>query len=121
MGENKIRILIIENSLDITGAFKSIFSLALSIVDEFEFFFAIRSSSKLTFHLAKGGVKYLELPFLEVSKQWRVMFYLPVLFINTWRVVRYTKRNRINIVHVNDLYNMIGVVLKLMNPKIKII
>ncbi len=119
--KGKIKILILENSFDVTGAFKSIFGLTRSISHEFEFHFAIRKNTRLSSLLAKEKTPFIELPFLEISKYWKTIFYLPMLFLNTCRVVLYTNRHQIRIVHINDLYNMIGVMIKIVNPKIKVI
>ncbi len=59
--------------------------------------------------------------FLEISKSLSIIWYLPQLLTNTLRASSLIRNNSIDIVHVNDLYNMIGVCLKLMHPDIKLI
>ena len=115
------KILILENSYDVTGAFKSIFGLTQSIRHEFKFYFAIRKKTRLPFFLVKKKIPFIELPFLEISKHWKAFFYLPMLFLNTFRIFRYINQQKIQIIHINDLYNMIGVLIKIVNPKIKVI
>jgi L-malate glycosyltransferase len=115
------KILILENSFDVTGAFKSIFGLTQSIRHEFKFHFAIRKKTRLPFFLVKEKIPFIELYFLEISKHWKTLFYLPMLLLNTFRIVQYINRQQIRIVHINDLYNMIGVLIKILNPKIKVI
>jgi L-malate glycosyltransferase len=119
--KSKTKILILENSFGITGAFKSIFGLTQSIDHEYEFHFAIRKNTPLSFLLNKQNVPFIELPYLEIGRNWRIIFYFPILFLNTWRVINYTSQHQIRILHVNDLYNMVGVLVKIIRPKAKII
>jgi glycosyltransferase involved in cell wall biosynthesis len=44
-----------------------------------------------------------------------------MLFINSFKVRQIIKTNQIEILHVNDLYNMIGVVLKFIKPNLKVV
>lgn len=49
------------------------------------------------------------------------VLYLPVLLLNSVRLLRYVKANEIDIVHINDLYNMVGVIIKMMFPKVRLV
>ncbi len=108
------RILIIDNSTGLTGAFKSIFSYTQLLTHRYEFHFCLPHNSFVLKTLENSNVPYLTLPFIELSKSWLSLFYLPALFSNTWRLRTYCKKNNIRIVHVNDLYNMTGVLLKIL-------
>lgn len=108
---DKEGILIIENSHVPTGAFKSIFGFASGLGTDFRFHFAVPKNSRVVPLVRDAEFPYTEIPFMEIRKSWRTFFYLPVLLLNSWRVHRYIKRHSIRVVHVNDLYNMIGVVL----------
>lgn len=119
--EKRLSILILDNSVSMTGAFRSIFSITNELHSEFGFHFAISNESKLSKYLNSSGVKVLQLQFVELQKNYRILLYLPFLFYNTLKIVRYVKRNSIDIVHVNDMYNMCGVALKLIRPKTKIV
>lgn len=108
------RILIIDNSSGITGAFNSILNYTQLLAHQYEFHFCLPSNSLALEILKKKEVPYIALPFIELNKSWQVLFYFPALFLNTWRLRRYCKTNNIRIVHVNDLYNMTGVFLKIL-------
>jgi L-malate glycosyltransferase len=114
------RILIIDNSSGVTGAFNSIFNYTQILAHQYEFHFCLPNNSLAIEILKNKEVPYIALPFIELSKSWRAFFYFPALFSNTWRLRVYCKKNNIRIVHVNDLYNMTGVLLKTLLP-IKII
>ncbi len=116
------KILIIDNSRGITGAFKTIFHVSTSLKNQFEFHFTVPTGNKkLSTLIRQNGFHYKQINFVEISKRWCVILYLPMLFVNSWRLLRYIKRNNISIVHVNDLYNMTGVVVKTLYPSVKLI
>ncbi len=115
------KILVIENSTGITGAFKSVFSLTNSIRENFIFHFAIQKNSPVKEILKRENIPWIEIPFLEIGKNINLIFYIPRLLINSWITLRYCQRHDITVVHVNDLYNMIGVIIKLFRRRIKII
>lgn len=116
----KPKILIIDNSRFPTGAFTSIYLLS-SAIHDFEFHFSIPSDSLLVGKLNKDGIRVYPLPYLELSKSFRSIFYLPVLIVNSFRLLRYIRKHRISVVHVNDVYNLCGVVLKFLNPDLHLI
>lgn len=116
------KILVVDNSQGITGAFKAIFHVANSLKDRFEFHFATPiGNEQLAGLIKQNGFHYKQMDFIEISRSWSVFFYLPVLAVNSWRLLRYIKRNNISIVHVNDLYNMTGVVIKIVHPSVNLI
>lgn len=116
------KILVIDNSHGITGAFKAIFHVANSLKNQFEFHFATPVGNKqLEYLIKENGFHYKKIQFVEISRSWSVLLYLPMLVINSWRLLRYLKRNNISIVHVNDLYNMTGVVIKTFRPSVALI
>ena len=71
--------------------------------------------------LKKENIPFVEIPFLEIGKNWKLFFYVPQLLINSRSTLRYCQKNDITVIHVNDLYNMIGVVIKLIKPDINVI
>jgi glycosyltransferase involved in cell wall biosynthesis len=116
---DKIRILVIENSVSHTGAFRSMIAFTHALKEEVEFHFAVPRQSLLVSHF-NGPV--IQLPFLEVSRSVRAaLLYFPMLVLNSWRIARYCKEQRIGIIHVNDLYNLCGVAVKWMAPGIKVV
>ena len=112
------RILIIENSRHVTGALKSICAMANDLRNDFEFIFILPSRSASVSWLKKYSFDVIELPMLEISKSWRSLLYLPMLFINARRLRKIINAKKIDIVHSNDLYNLLGPLLKFFGMKI---
>ena len=107
------KVLIIDNSLDITGAFKAILANAIDLKENFEFHFLIPKQSINKDHIESLGFRCVQLSILEISKRpWSNLLYFPLLLINSIKVTRYANQNSIEIVHVNDIYNMIGLLAK---------
>ncbi len=115
------KVLIIENSPAFTGAFKSIFQVTRELSSKNEFIYVIPKGSKNKSPLEKASFKVIELHFIEIAKSLSILRYLPQLLINTLKIKTLIKKNRIDIVHINDLYNMIGVLQKIINPNIKLV
>ncbi len=115
------RILIIDNSPALTGAFKSIFQVTEELSSKVEFIYVIPKGSKNKRLLESSGIKVIKLPFIEIAKNLNILWYLPQLLINTFKINSLVKKHNIEIVHVNDLYNMIGVLAKVFNPKTKLV
>lgn len=115
------KVLIIENAFDYTGAFKSINLFSEELSDEFEISFAINETSKIKAFLEARHLKCFFFRFIELQKSWKLILYLPVLIWNSFKLLAIIKKEKIDIVHVNDLYNMMGVIVKMLNPKIKLI
>lgn len=116
----RLKILIIDNSLAVTGAFKSIFLVA-SQIPTCEFSFALPSSSTLINELRGKNIKVFPVKFIEISRSVVTLFYLPALVWNSIRILRFIKKEKISIVHVNDVYNMCGVLIKIFSPRTKVI
>lgn len=116
-----MNVLIIENSIGTTGAFKSILAKTELIKDKTNFYFAIPKSSTNIEILKEKKIEYVEINFLEISKRiYSLLFYFPILFVNTFRTLKYVKKNKIDIIHTNDIYNLIGICCKLF-IKVKVI
>lgn len=117
--EHNPRVLIIENSKAYTGAFKSIFAFSEYLSDRFEFFYCLPSDSQVRKLISKN---LITIPFLELRKSlWVVMLYLPYLLLNSIRIHRFCKRQDISIIHVNDLYNLCGIIIKFLRPSYKVV
>ncbi len=113
-------ILILDNSPSITGAYKSIVSVAKTLQKKHHFVFT-SPSPPLVESLSRNKISAYHIPFLEIQKNWRLFFYIPVLIINCFRIQRIINKHQINIIHVNDLYNMCGTILKIFNPKLSLV
>jgi glycosyltransferase involved in cell wall biosynthesis len=116
----RLRILIIENSRHVTGALKSIFAMTQDLHDSFEFIFILPSGSAATPWIqSRSSTRVIEVPMKEIARSWRVTCYIPMLFINAFRVKRIIQKEKIDIVHSNDVYNLIGPTLKFFGFKFK--
>lgn len=118
--DSPLKILIIDNSRALTGAFKSIL-LTTSQINRCEFSFALPASSTLIHTLKEKKIHVLPVGFLEISKSLTILLYLPVLIWNSIKILRFLKKNQISIVHVNDIYNMCGVLIKILSPSTRLV
>jgi glycosyltransferase involved in cell wall biosynthesis len=119
---SKKKILIIDNSLYPTGALRSILNVIALLGTEYSFCFAISTESKVGPMLEELGYPVYRIPFLEISKSPKSLaLYLPKLMVNTRRLLRIVRKEQIAIVHVNDLFNQAGSMLKLFSPKVPVI
>jgi len=116
----KGNILIIENSPGITGALESIISIAKknSYIYNISFLIGHHEESKkyIKFH----GFKVFQLPLLELSKSRTAFQYFPRLWKNYSTLSKIIKHEQIDIIHSNDMYNMLGVLAKIFNSRINL-
>lgn len=119
MQSDKPKILIIDNSPGWTGAIKSILNSVRSM--DVDYVFGIPKNSQLVPYFKSNGIKFIEISFLELRKHWSVIFYLPVLLYNSVRISKFCRKNKIQIIHVNDLYNMTGIDAKLFSHSLRLI
>ena len=108
-------VLIIENSIDVTGALKSITSVAVGLKEHYDFQFVIPSGSRSRFWIERMGFSQIhELPMVEISKRVSSLIrYFPLLLLNTFRLRMIVKREKVDLIHANDLYNLLPVVYKM--------
>lgn len=113
--ETKQVILVIENSIDVTGALKSIIRTSCDLNAFFDFEFIIPKNSRGRLWIERRGFQVIhELPMKELSRRLSdVLLYIPHLVANTIRLRKLIKRKRIDLIHVNDLYNLLPVMLRL--------
>lgn len=108
-----MNILIIENSIDFTGAFRCALNEAMLLSDKHRFIFVIHTGSKVAPLLQQKGFKYYMLPMLEVKKSIPVMMAYPFrLLTNTWKLKSIIRKEKIDVVQANDFYNLLGAALK---------
>lgn len=120
MNPSNPTILILDNSPSITGAYNSIVNATTMLSKQFNFYFAL-SSTNLADDRSKNGFYSAHIPFLEVQKNWKIIFYFPFLLLNTYRLIKIINKHSVGVVHVNDLYNMCGVLLKIFKPSLKLV
>lgn len=117
----KKKILLIDNSLYTTGAILSALEISDQLKDRYTFIYILPQKSNVFDLIKDRGFEVIGLPMLEINKSYRILFYLPKLCLNAIRLLRIINQKQIDIVHINDIYNMLGVVLKIIHPRIKIV
>lgn len=116
------KILIIDNSVAFTGAFKCAFNEAALLSADHKVSFLVPENSKLVETLDKAGITVHTMNMLELGKSVKKLaFYLPCLIRNGFALKRIVKKEGIDIVQVNDFYNLLGVFLKIIGVKVRLI
>ena len=106
-------VLILDNSVDLTGALKSITRTSFDLKAYFDFVFVIPKKSRGRFWMERNGFQSIEeLPLKEINKQiLQLLVYIPFLLMNAIRLRNIIKRSNVSLLHVNDIYNLLPVVL----------
>ena len=108
------KVLIVDNSLDTTGAFNAITSSCNDLKDYAYFTFVIPNRSRNHVILKELGYKCYKLDFVELSRRpFDLVRYFPKLILNGYRLSKLIKSQKIDIVHINDIYNLVGISAKL--------
>jgi len=117
---SKPRILIIDNSTFVTGALRSIVALANDLKTDFEFCFLMPQNSRGRYLIEEEGfTNIFEMPMKEISKRPGSLFlYFPLLLANSIRLIKLVKKLNIDMIHNNDLYNLLPVVAKIFGLRV---
>ena len=115
------KILIIDNSIYVTGAIKSIVAAVGLLGGRYHFEFAMNVEGEAAQYVVDVGYDIHDVKFLEISKNWRILLYPIVLFANSLRLARLTKQHHASIIHINDLYNLTGLLAKIFNRKLAVV
>lgn len=108
-----MNILIIDNSIEFTGAFKCALSEAELLSDKHQFIFVLNHKSNLRKKVEEKGFKVYQLPMIEIRRSIPLLLLYPFMLLrNTLELRKIVKRNSIDIVQVNDFYNLLGAMLK---------
>ncbi len=115
----KSRILILENSTDVTGALTSIIRSSSYLSDRYEFIFILPQKSKGTEFVKQQGFSCLELPLKEIRKNFfSLLLYFPFLIFNAIKIARLLKTLNIDLVVNNDFYNLVPSAYKFFGGKV---
>jgi len=107
------KVLIIDASSAVTGAFKSAIYTAKALGGVRNVLFAVPLGSEVISLLDKEGYDFIELRMISIRKSFlSLALYLPVLILDTLRVRSYVNKNNVKVVVVNDYNNLIGCCLK---------
>ena len=100
----------------------AILSSSNGLSKQFNFIFILPVNSSASSYVRSLGFEVIELPLIELSKRiFDNLIYLPMLIYNSIRLRRITLKYKARAIHVNDFYNMIGAVTRLIVPGIKLI
>lgn len=117
-----MNILIIDNSVAYTGAFKCALNEAELLSDKHRFIFVMDEKTTLAPVLQEKGYTVYQLPLMEIRKSIPVLLTYPFrLLSNTLALKKIVRKEQVDAVQVNDFYNMLGVALKATGYKGKLI
>ena len=117
LGKTKIpTVLVIENSIDLTGALKSITRTSYDLSSYFTFKFLIPQNARGRFWIENAGfTDIIEMPFRELSRRpFGILFYIPNLVRNAIRLKRIVRKENASLIHLNDVYNLLPVACRLL-------
>lgn len=117
-----MNILIIDNSLAVTGAFKACLHIAEDLEGDHTIRFILPEKSILADDIRRRGfgVDVLAMPQLGRSVL-KLLAYFPNLLADTWRLRRLLIRYDIDLIVMNDYYNLLGAVVRMFGWKGKLI
>lgn len=116
------KILIIDSSIAFSGAIRSVIEQTKLLTGKYDFIFVISTNSTAINMISEEGNKVYELPMIEVNRSFKnIILYIPVLVINYFRLRRIVKKESVDIIQVNDFYNLLGASMKIFGFKGKLI
>lgn len=108
-----MNILIIDNSIGTTGALNAILESVEPLRSKHNFRFVVPVEGTTAEVIRSHGFEVDTLPFIEISRNMGRNLHYPFRLIrNAWRLRTLIKQHHIDIVQVNDLYNLVGIVAK---------
>ncbi len=119
-GQSVPGVFVLDNSRQLTGAFRSSINTSAYLKDRYHFTYWL-PSNELIADVSAQGMTGRSIYFLELRKNFSLLYYLPVLLLNSIKIAYAAKKENVKIVHVNDLYNMCGVIIKIIQPTIKVV
>src|SRR5258708_27618061 len=115
----KPTILIIDNSIDITGAFYSALRSTSLLRDQYNFCFVLPIDSRARRTANESGLKVYEMSMKELRKDaLAILFYLPFLIFNTIRLFRVVRMCKADLIVSNDFYNLLAPIYELFGGKV---
>ena len=116
---NKPPILIIENSVAITGALKSLVRSSQQLSKHFHFLFLLPKKSAAIKLVQSAGFEVYQMGLRELRKSFfDVLQYLPALIYNSFALKKIVREHKINLIVVNDFYNLVPATFKMLDGPI---
>ncbi|MCB0700164.1 MAG: glycosyltransferase family 4 protein [Chitinophagales bacterium] len=117
-----MNILIIDNSIAYTGAFKCALNEAELLRDKHNFIFVLNDKSTLRKAVEEKGFKVYQIPMVEIKRSLSILLLYPLMLIkNTLELSSIVKKEDVDLVQANDFYNLLGAMLKKFGYKGKLI
>lgn len=107
------KLLLLENSLHMTGAFTSALAMSEVLRESHDIEFVLPSDSMLHEAVAAAGIVCHSLPMSEIGRSWRkILRYVPMLALNAMRLRRLLAQRKVTVLIINDYYNLLGMMAK---------
>lgn len=107
------RVLVLDNSVAVTGALLSALATADACRSDAIFEFVLPQGSQAQARVAADGFQVHALPMVELGRSWRrLMAYVPMLLINALRLRRLLRERRANVLLANDYYNLLPALVR---------
>lgn len=117
---DKPRILIIENSVHLTGSLNAVLRTSQVLKADYDFIFVLPKGSGAVSFVEGLGFKTYEVPMMELSRRVKsFLLYIPNLIRSVLEIKKIARSENISLIHVNDFYNMIMPAWKLFGGKLK--
>lgn len=117
-----MNILIIDNSRAFTGAFKCALNEATLLSSDHKFSFVLHDKSNLVKPLEEKGFNVHKLYMVEIKRSIPVLLIYPLILLrNAIELRQIVRRERIDVIQVNDFYNLLGAMVKILGYKGKLI
>lgn len=118
----RLRVMLLDNSIATTGAYRSAVAMAQAIRRGAETRFMLPNAPSLQAELSALGFASDVLPMVEIGRSLRrLVTYAPMLVINGIRLKRRLVAERIDTLVANDYYNLLPAMVRLMGWRGRII
>lgn len=116
------RVLLLDNSVATTGAYRSAVAMAQAIGEHVDTVFVLPPAGALHSELESLGFHSHQLPMVEIGRSiGRLVAYVPMLLINGVRLRRMLVSERIDVLVANDYYNLLPSMVRLLGWRGRII
>lgn len=116
------RVLVLDNSVATTGAFRSAIAMAQALHAHADALFVLPQAPALHSELLSLGFRSHVLPMVEIGRSIRrLVAYVPMLIVNGLRLRSMLTRERIDALIANDYYNLLPAMVRLMGWQGRII
>jgi glycosyltransferase involved in cell wall biosynthesis len=103
----KLKVLHADNAYSHTGGNRALLEYCVAQKNEIDSVVVIVKGSACKKLFEDAGIKVYEVPFVEIGKSIRKVFlYIPFLIFNGWTIKKIARKENIDVLHSNDIYNM---------------